>query len=230
MKKKSDSFLPITWHRSAPKFCLCQKTDDKTSEKKKWFHRFCFSNKCFWNMILWRFWSLDWLSATRLNPSPSSLATGAPRLSYRDQLGWKSINITLLSDSWQFSVTLIKVLSDISKLSYIRDTFVPWIKEYYDEGYGKDVVLGCLTDFWQRFLAVWPAICKPSSILAQYPTNRWRPAQVERGSISPCFKFLQTVKFCNATNGFPAKWRLRNERRKSILMTCHYPDLGSASD
>ena len=30
--------------------------------------------------------------------------------------------------------------------------------------------------------------------------------------------------------GFPAKWRLRNERRNSILMTRHYPDLGSASD
>ena len=27
-----------------------------------------------------------------------------------------------------------------------------------------------------------------------------------------------------------AKWRLRNERRNSILMTRHYPDLGSASD
>ena len=27
-----------------------------------------------------------------------------------------------------------------------------------------------------------------------------------------------------------AKWPLRNERRNSILMTCHYPDLGSASD
>ena len=30
--------------------------------------------------------------------------------------------------------------------------------------------------------------------------------------------------------GFPAKWRLWNERRNSILMTCHYSDLGSASD
>ena len=32
------------------------------------------------------------------------------------------------------------------------------------------------------------------------------------------------------TAGFPAKWRLRSKRRHSILMTCHYPDLGSASD
>ena len=30
--------------------------------------------------------------------------------------------------------------------------------------------------------------------------------------------------------GFPAKWRLRNECRNSILMTWHYPDLASASD
>ena len=34
----------------------------------------------------------------------------------------------------------------------------------------------------------------------------------------------------DATTGFPAKWRLRNEHRNSILMTCPYPDLGSASD
>ena len=36
--------------------------------------------------------------------------------------------------------------------------------------------------------------------------------------------------FGNATTGFLAKWRLRNERRNSILMTRHYLDLGSASD
>ena len=34
--------------------------------------------------------------------------------------------------------------------------------------------------------------------------------------------------FGKATTGFPAKWRLRNERRNSILMTRHYPDLVSA--
>ena len=36
--------------------------------------------------------------------------------------------------------------------------------------------------------------------------------------------------FADATTGFPAKGRLRNERRNSILMTYHYPDLGSVSD
>ena len=36
--------------------------------------------------------------------------------------------------------------------------------------------------------------------------------------------------FCNATTGYPSKWRFRNKRRNSMLMTGHYPDLGSASD
>ena len=35
--------------------------------------------------------------------------------------------------------------------------------------------------------------------------------------------------FREATTSFPAKYRLRNEHRNFILMTCHYPNLGSAS-
>ena len=35
--------------------------------------------------------------------------------------------------------------------------------------------------------------------------------------------------FCDASTDFPANWR-RNERRNSILMTRHYPDLVSTSD
>ena len=36
--------------------------------------------------------------------------------------------------------------------------------------------------------------------------------------------------FRDAMTGFAAQLRLRNVRRDSILMTCHYSDLGSASD
>ena len=36
--------------------------------------------------------------------------------------------------------------------------------------------------------------------------------------------------FCDATISFCKKCRLRNDRRNSILMTRHYPDLGRASD
>ena len=47
-----------------------------------------------------------------------------------------------------------------------------------------------------------------------------------------CFKSLRKQPtFSDATTGFPAKWRLRSsERRNSILMTRHYPDLGRAFD
>ena len=38
------------------------------------------------------------------------------------------------------------------------------------------------------------------------------------------------LTFCDAFIGFPAKCCLRNERRNSILMTCHYSDLASTSD
>ena len=36
--------------------------------------------------------------------------------------------------------------------------------------------------------------------------------------------------FGDSTTGVPAKWRLRNECKNSILMTSHHPDLGSACD
>ena len=38
------------------------------------------------------------------------------------------------------------------------------------------------------------------------------------------------LTFGDATTGFPTKWRLRNKHRNSVLATCHYPDLGGASD
>ena len=48
-----------------------------------------------------------------------------------------------------------------------------------------------------------------------------------------CFHSLMTglrkqSTFHDATTGFPAKWSLRNGCRNSILVTHHYPDLGSA--
>ena len=35
--------------------------------------------------------------------------------------------------------------------------------------------------------------------------------------------------YCDANTGFPAKWRLKNKRRNSILMTRHEPDQGICS-
>ena len=38
------------------------------------------------------------------------------------------------------------------------------------------------------------------------------------------------TSFCVTSNGFPAKWRLGNKSRNSILMTHHYQKLGTATD
>ena len=40
----------------------------------------------------------------------------------------------------------------------------------------------------------------------------------------------KTAEISRRQDWFPAKWRLRNERRNSILMTRHYTDLGGVSD
>ena len=49
-----------------------------------------------------------------------------------------------------------------------------------------------------------------------------------------CLKCTSSLRkqptFSDAATSFPTKWCLRNERRNSILMTRHCPDLGSASD
>ena len=55
--------------------------------------------------------------------------------------------------------------------------------------------------------------------------NGSRPKFVRSVSKQPTFWNPTTT-----TTGFPTKWRLRNDGRNSILMTCHFLDLGSDSD
>ena len=70
--------------------------------------------------------------------------------------------------------------------------------------------------------------------ISVYPCSDPTP-KGKRLSIKSGFSFNVIIKsilrkqatFRDDTTGFPAKWRLRNERRNSILMTRHYPDLGS---
>ena len=58
---------------------------------------------------------------------------------------------------------------------------------------------------------------------------RWLVEQDLHGNLRvnfPCSLRKQPT-FGDDTTGFPAKWRLRNKRRNSILMTRHYQDLGN---
>ena len=50
----------------------------------------------------------------------------------------------------------------------------------------------------------------------------------KNGSVKFCLRKRPTV--CDSTTGLDEKWRVWNKHRNSILMTRHYPELGSASD
>ena len=60
--------------------------------------------------------------------------------------------------------------------------------------------------------------------------NEYILSSLYNGVILIWCSLIKQPTFWAASTGFPAKWRLRNERRNSILMTCHYPDLGRVSD
>ena len=54
--------------------------------------------------------------------------------------------------------------------------------------------------------------------------------QTQRAKVVlPFLSLTKQSTFCAAATGFFAKWHPKNERRNSILTTCHYSDLASAS-
>ena len=59
-------------------------------------------------------------------------------------------------------------------------------------------------------------------------SSRWRAKAKGAGEV--CSSLRKQLTFGDTSTGFPIEWRLINKRRNSILMTCHYPDLGSAFD
>ena len=99
-----------------------------------------------------------------------------------------------------------------------------------------DPILGFRSQRWiSRFTAIynpdlkiWIHVSQSNVPLETWPSRRAtfvislvRPGQ---GSLR------KQSTFHDANTVFPAKWHLRNERRNSILMKRHYPDLGRASD
>ena len=56
------------------------------------------------------------------------------------------------------------------------------------------------------------------------------PSCRKHNKLSYHYSLRKQPTFRDASTVFPAKWRLKNESRNSILMTFHYPNLGGASD
>ena len=67
--------------------------------------------------------------------------------------------------------------------------------------------------------------CCSRSCWWNHVDNNWHVSLIAYGH-----SLRKQPTFCDATSGFPTKWRLRNEHRNSILMTHYSLDLGSASD
>ena len=78
-----------------------------------------------------------------------------------------------------------------------------------------------LGDSWSN---VTFSLCITSTIQEKLKEN----LEIHQRSLTGLCLRKQTT-FCDATNDFPANWCLRKERRNSILMTRHYPCLGSTS-
>ena len=68
------------------------------------------------------------------------------------------------------------------------------------------------------------------SLTLTQPSENISNARCSVSSVIQTASLSKQTTFSDATSGFPAKQRLRNERRNSILMTRHFPDLDSASD
>ena len=78
------------------------------------------------------------------------------------------------------------------------------------------------------FVGIYPG--RASVIALKHPQKRLQVICCEKSNFQ-LLSYLrrQLPTFCDAATGLPAKWRLRNEHRNSMLMMCHYPNLGSAS-
>ena len=50
------------------------------------------------------------------------------------------------------------------------------------------------------------------------------------GFVSLKNRHIKKHTFCNAANSLPIQWFLKNECRNSMLIMCHYPDLGGTFD
>ena len=91
-----------------------------------------------------------------------------------------------------------------------------------------DFILHAVATFWAMSLVrIYPG--RASVIALKHPQKRPQVICCEKSNFQLVKYLRRQPKFLDATTGLPVKWRLRNEHRNSMLMMCHYPNLGSAS-
>ena len=105
------------------------------------------------------------------------------------------------------------------------------IKQYYVVCRDKEDKLQALSNMFGVVSIGQCIVFCHVSVKKCFPRSPFFPFLLHFCSLSPNVprprkRALRSITF----RGFPAKWRLRNERRNSILMTCHHLDPGSASE
>ena len=95
------------------------------------------------------------------------------------------------------------------------------------------VINDVIISFYSNHSAFWSIVGQSTNIpdYSMHSYSRIRSIQRTLRKDDPIMSSLRKQPtFCDSTTDFFAKWRLGNERRNSIPMTRHYPDMGSASD
>ena len=125
-----------------------------------------------------------------------------------------------------FKTSCVGVYKCLSLIVGFAVTVAIWPREVVS---CRDFILRAVPTFWAMSLVgIYPG--RASVIALKHPQKRLQVICCEKSNFQ-LLSYLrrQLPTFCDAATGLPAKRRLRNEHRNSMLMMCHYPNLGSAS-
>ena len=138
--------------------------------------------------------------------------TGHLKVDHIDTISWVFIKLVFTYAMLNIEFMIFKVqiiwMSWFDPIRYLPNTK----KIQYGGQWNNDVISYCCIE------------------IARLDTNTLATSRSQNNCLKCTSSLRKQPTFGDATTGFPAKRRLTKERRNSILMTCHYPDLGSASD
>ena len=126
-----------------------------------------------------------------------------------------------------FKTSCVRVYKCLLLIVAFAVTVAIWPREVVS---CRDFILRAVATFWAMSLVglIYPG--RASVIALKHPQKRLQVICCEKSNFQ-LLSYLrrQLPTFCDAATGLPAKWRVRNEHRNSMLIMCHYPNLGSAS-
>ena len=129
---------------------------------------------------------------------------------------------------WESSIKSVSQRADRNAEHPSTKPFGGLLEMYWKHIEGKLVVWLKLVCYWQ--VCNWLVKIKSKCWLVFFPYLNVSKFLWLWKWLSHSGSLRKQPTFRDTTTDFPTKWRLRNKHRNSILMTHHYPDMGSASD